>query len=270
MDVRGPSAEAAATLEDQLVAALSEVGSRKAAQVGEDLFGLAGVLRTTASLRRVVTDPSVETPAKVQLVRGLFEGKVDAISVDLLVSAVGLRWTVTRDLPYVLERLGVDATVRSAEDAGRVADELFGFHQVLVENPELSGTLADPTRTASDKADLLRGLVGSRVLASTARLIEQSLAGTHRTASVAILDYQKVAAAVHGESVAVVRVARELPDNELERLRTALTAQYGRDLHLNVVVEPDLIGGLRVEIGDDVIDGTVASRLHDARRRLAG
>jgi len=75
---------------------------------------------------------------------------------------------------------------------------------------------------------------------------------------------------VHGESVAVVRVARELPDGDLERLRTALTAQYGRDLHLNVVVEPELIGGLRVEIGDDVIDGTVASRLHDARRRLAG
>jgi F-type H+-transporting ATPase subunit delta len=270
MDMRGPSAESSATLGDQLVAAISEVGSRKTAQVGEDLFGLAEVLRTTPSLRRVVTDASVETPAKVQLVRGLFEDKVDAISLDLLTTAVGLRWTVTRHLPDVLEHLGVVATVRSAPEAGRVADELFAFDQLIVENPDLRGTLSDPARTVGDKAALLRGLLENRTLAATARLIEQSLNGTHRTASVAIQEYQKVAAAVHGESVAVVRVARELPDSELERLRTALTAQYGRDLHLNVVVEPELIGGLRVEIGDDVIDGTVVSRLHDARRRLAG
>jgi F-type H+-transporting ATPase subunit delta len=270
MHMRGPSAEAAATLGDQLVAAVSEVGSRKAAQVGEELFGLADVLRTTPSLRRVVTDASVEGPAKVQLVRGLFEGKVDAITLDLLTTAVGLRWTATRDLPLVLENLGVVATVRSAEDAGRVADELFAFDQLLVENPDLRSTLSDPARSVEDKRRLIRGLLENRTLASSARLIEQSLTGTHRTASVAIQEYQKIAAAVHGESVAVVRAARELPDSELERLRTALTAQYGRDLHLNVVVEPDLIGGLRIEIGDDVIDGTVASRLHDARRRLAG
>jgi F-type H+-transporting ATPase subunit delta len=270
MHMRGPSAEASATLGDQLVAAVSAADSATTARVGEDLFGLADVLRTTASLRRVVTDASVEGPAKVGLVRGLFEGKVHAISLDLLLTAVGLRWTVTRDLPLVLENLGVVATVRSAEDAGRVADELFAFDQLLVENPDLRGTLSDPVRSTEDKRRLLHGLLENRVLPATGRLVEQSLTGTHRTASVAIQEYQKVAAGVHGESVAVVRVARELPDNELERLRTALTAQYGRDLHLNVVVEPELIGGLRVEIGDDVIDGTVASRLHDARRRLAG
>ena len=104
------------------------------------------MLRTTASLRRVVTDGSVEAPAKVALVRGLFEGKVDTISLDLLLTAVGLRWTVTRDLPLVLENLGVVATVRSSEDAGRVADELFAFDQLLVENPDLPSTLSDPVR----------------------------------------------------------------------------------------------------------------------------
>jgi F-type H+-transporting ATPase subunit delta len=270
MHMRGPSAEASATLGDQMVAAVSAADSATTARVGEDLFGLADVLRTTASLRRVVTDASVETPAKVHLVRGLFEGKVDPISLDLLVTAVGLRWTVTRDLPLVLENLGVVATVRSAENAGRVADELFAFDQLLVENPDLRGTLSDPVRSIEDKRALLRGLLENRILPATSRLVEQSLTGTHRTASVAIQEYQKVAAGVHGARVAVVRVARELPAGELERLRTALTAQYGRDLHLNVVVEPELIGGLRVEIGDDVIDGTVSSRLDEARRRLAG
>ena len=37
-----------------------------------------------------------------------------------------------------------------------------------------------------------------------------------------------------------------------------------------MVVDPDVIGGIRVEIGDDVIDGTIASRLDDARRKLVG
>ncbi len=41
-------------------------------------------------------------------------------------------------------------------------------------------------------------------------------------------------------------------------------------MHLNLVVDPTIIGGMRVEIGDDVIDGTVSSKLDEARRRLAG
>jgi F-type H+-transporting ATPase subunit delta len=65
-------------------------------------------------------------------------------------------------------------------------------------------------------------------------------------------------------------VARELSDADRQRLQGALARQYDRPVHLNVVVDPEVVGGVKVEIGDDVIDGTVASRLDDARRRLAG
>jgi F-type H+-transporting ATPase subunit delta len=65
-------------------------------------------------------------------------------------------------------------------------------------------------------------------------------------------------------------VAKPLSDGDRERLQKALSQQYGRDIHINEVVDDSVIGGLRVEIGDDVIDGTVAGRLDDARRRLAG
>ncbi len=88
MIMRGPSAEALATLEQQLEGAIAEVGTRKAAQVGDDLFGLAVVLRSTPSLRRILTDVSIEGPAKQQLVREIFGDKVDAISLDLAVTAV--------------------------------------------------------------------------------------------------------------------------------------------------------------------------------------
>jgi F-type H+-transporting ATPase subunit delta len=67
-----------------------------------------------------------------------------------------------------------------------------------------------------------------------------------------------------------VRVARELTEENLSRLAASLQEKYGRKVHLNVLVDPDVVGGIRVEIGHDVIDGTVASRLDNARRRLAG
>ena len=79
-----------------------------------------------------------------------------------------------------------------------------------------------------------------------------------------------MAADVQGELLATVRSAHELSDDDQTRLSEALGRQYNRDVRLRVVLEPDLVGGLRVEIGDDVIDGTVSGRLDDARRRLAG
>ena len=90
--------------------------------------------------------------------------------------------------------------------------------------------------------------------------------------AVAIEEYQKVAAA-HRSRAGRHRARRRATLGERGRRsgsQAALARQYGRPVHLNVVVDPEVIGGMRVEIGDDVIDGTVASRLDDARRRLAG
>jgi len=94
--------------------------------------------------------------------------------------------------------------------------------------------------------------------------------GTHRTVGLAVEDYQRVAATERERLVALVRVARPLSETEADRLKGALTRQYSRQVDLNVLVDPEVLGGVRVEIGDDVIDGTVSSRLDEARRRLAG
>ena len=67
-----------------------------------------------------------------------------------------------------------------------------------------------------------------------------------------------------------IYVSEESGGIGLGRLEAALSNQYGRTVHLNIVVDPDIIGGMRVEIGDDVIDGTVSGRLDEARRKLAG
>lgn len=265
MTVRGASADALATLSRELDGA-ADVGS-----AGADLFSVAAVLRAEPALRRVATDVSVAAEAKAGLVDQIFAGKVGATTLALVKTAVAQRWTTTRDLADVLEHLGVVATVTSAgQDSARLSDELFSVGRLVQENPELRDALSDPARSIEDKRGLLRGLLDGKALPATVALVEQALAGTHRTVSVAISAYQQIAAEVHNQGVAEVRVARALSDADRERLTGALSRQYGRDVHLNVVVDPSVIGGLRVEIGDDVIDGTVVSRLDDARRKLAG
>ena len=77
-------------------------------------------------------------------------------------------------------------------------------------------------------------------------------------------------AAVAGEGTAVVRVAAPLSEADTTRLAAALAKKYGREVHLNIVVDPAIVGGIKVSIGDDVIDGTISSRLDGAQRALAG
>lgn len=270
MNLRGPSAEARSRLEDRLVDDLGEVGSRKAAEVGEQLLALADLIRHEPRLRRAFTDVSAEPEAKAQLARALFDGKVDPLTLGLFSAAVEQRWTATADLPDSLEDVGVETLVRSSGDAGRVADELFSVERLLVEEHGLRNVLADPSRSSADKQGLLRSLLEKRVLVSTERLVEQAVSGGHRTISLALAEYQKVAARVDKGQVATVRSARALDDSEQRRLEEALRKQYSSAVHLNLVVDPDLVGGVRVEIGDDVIDGSVSNRLDDAKRALVG
>ncbi len=267
MVLRGASAEAQAGLRAQVDAARAG----DLAALGEDLLGAAAVFRAEPGLRRVATDQSLDASAKSALVRQVFDGKVSTAGLDIVADAAERRWTTTRDLADVLENLGVVAVVKSSGGAAaRLADELFTISQLVNDHADLRAALSDPARSTADKGALLSGLLDGKALPATARLAALSLNGSHRTVTVALGEYQKIAAAVKEESVAKVRVAQELSDADRDRLQKALTRQYGRPVHLNVSVEPGLVGGMLVEIGDDVIDGSVSSRLDDARRRLAG
>lgn len=267
MLLRGASADALAALRPTVDAA----AGAEAAALGEDLFSVAALLRTEPGLRRVLTDQSTDASAKAGFVRSLLTGKVGVVSLDLLAEAAGRRWTASRDLADVLEYLGVVAVVRSAgTDAVRLSDELFTVTEVVDGSSELRAALSDPARSVEEKAGLLRGLLEGKTLPGTVRLAVLALNGSHRTVSAALGEFQKIAAAVQGENVAKVRVARDLSEGDQQRIGDALARQYGRPVHLNVVVEPNLVGGLRIEIGDDVIDGSIAARLADARRKLAG
>src|SRR3546814_57308 len=146
MSFRGASAEAFASLTTDLDGTVSGA-PETVARVGGDLFSVSGVLRTEAGLRRVLTDVSVAPGAKAGLVRDIFGDKAVDSVVTLVASAVAKRWTVGRDLPDALARLGVLATVKSSGSAtGRLSDELFEIGQLIKKTPELRDAYSDTAR----------------------------------------------------------------------------------------------------------------------------
>jgi F-type H+-transporting ATPase subunit delta len=264
--LRGASAEAKQELSSRL-----ESLSGDAATIGEELFLVASVLRSEAAVRRIVTDASIEGDAKAGLIGNVFGNALGSESLDLVKDAVTRRWTVTRDLADTIEYLGAVATVRSAGDeGGRVSDELFQVRQTVDSYADLRSALSDPARSTADKTGLLEQLFEGKVQQATLRLVAQAVSGSHGSVDRGLEEFQHIAAEAKDEKIATVHTARDLADSERDRLAQALSQQYATTVHLQVVVDPEVIGGLRVEIGDDVIDGTVASKLDDAQRKLAG
>ena len=263
LSFRAASNEAVDALVDQ-------VGG--SATVADDLFSVATTLRSEPALRRFATDYALATEAKSGLVSEIYDGKVDSATLGLLKDAVGRRWTRTRDLADALEYVGVVAAVRSVRRRRRPARRraVLGAHP----RQRAAATCAPrcPTTLAARPTRPPWSTPCSRARSSRPRSSWSSRRwpGSARSVAVALEDYEKVAADVHGRDVATVQVARPLGESDEQRLTAALTAHYGRPVHLNVVVDPEVIGGIKVAIGGDVIDGTIASRLDDARRKIAG
>ena len=266
--LRGASAEALR----ELTGSLGSSGTLEdQAKLGRDLFGVVDVVRGDAALRRALTDNSVEGESRSGLATAVFGSAVGDRAATLVADAASRRWTSGADLPGALERLAVVATVRSAGAKGtKVGDELFAVRQLIDSAPELRSALADPARTVSDRSGLLAGLLSGKVESATDTLVTRAVGRGRGSVASTLDDYLEIAAEALEETVVTVHTARELGEADQQRLADALSRQYDTTVQLHVVVDPDLIGGLRVEIGDDVIDGTVASRLDDARRKIAG
>lgn len=252
---------------DEALGTLSDAG-----RVAEDLWGASAVIAGSATLRRALADPSREGDAKADLVTRLFASKVTEEALAVLRTAARQRWVPASDLARGLEYVAVEALLRQAHQAGRlgqVEDELFRFNRIATGSDELRAALGDPRGDTEARGELVHRLLHGRTAPETERLARQAVTGPRsRRFDQAIEGYLSVAEAMQGQFSATVTTAVPLDDQQVQRLGRALTEQYGRPVHVNVVVDPDVVGGIRVEIGDEVIDGTISSRLDDARRRL--
>jgi len=165
------------------------------------------------------------------------------------------------------------ATSAAAEGGGQLddlEDELFRFGRILGTEPGLRKALEDQGPPDEGKRGLLDTLLAARVTPATLRLITQAVIHPRgRNLETTLDEFGRLAAAWRQRLIAVVRVASGLTEQERGRLAAALSHTYGHDVHLNVVVDPRVMGGISVQIGDEFIDGSVARRLAQLRQRLA-
>jgi F-type H+-transporting ATPase subunit delta len=261
------SAESLARAEERVS---ERASSGKPDRIGDELFAVVRVLSRQGTLRRALTDPSASSEAKTGLVRAVFGSQISDETVDVVATAASGRWSTSGDLLDALERLGVLAYVISAEPRGvdDLEDDLFRFSRVVAANPALRDAITNKQVPLEHRQALVAELLDGKASPAAARLAVQAVASRERSFEAALESYQKVAADRQHRVVALVRTAMPLTDNEQERLVAALRRIYSRDVYLNLVVEPGLLGGMRIELGDDIIDGSVVGRLQDARRRM--
>jgi F-type H+-transporting ATPase subunit delta len=243
------------------------------AALSDDLFGVAGLLDGELGLRRALSEPASSADAKIGLLTSLLGEQVSPVTLDLLSGLVRTRWSSPQDLVDAVEILAVQAEVVAAEQAGRldeVEDELFRFGRILEGEYALRAALADRTLPVERKRELLDSLLRAHATDSTRRLLVRLVTLPRgRTLEAGLEEYAKIAADRRSRLVARVRAAAPLTEEQKSRLASALAHTYGRQVHLNVDIDPTVIGGLSVAIGDEIIDGTIASRIDDARRRMA-
>jgi F-type H+-transporting ATPase subunit delta len=242
--------------------------------LADELFAVARLLEGQPSLRRALSDPSARPDDRAGLAQRLLRSKLSEVAVDLVATLARQRWSRPLDLVEAAETLATEASLDAADARGElegVEDELFRFGRIVAGNPDLTRVLSDRAAPAEGKAALLDRLLGSQVSPVTAQLLRNVLTGSDViTAERTIERLSEVASARRGQSVAHVTTAVALTAAQEQRLTQVLGRLYGRAIGLQVTVDPDVLGGLIIRVGDEVIDGSIAHRLEVAGRRLVG
>lgn len=271
--MRGASRESLAAGQERLEALLSTLGAQPET-IADELFAVGNLLVGSAGLRRALTDPSRTGEAKADLVRRLLTGKVGGPTVDLLAGLVRGRWGAPPDLADAVEALAVSAVLAAAERADRlddVEDELFRFSRLVAGNTPLRDAFSGRTEGDDRKAALVGRLLAGKVAPETLRLATQAAVHPRGLRTERALEgYVEAAAERRRQLVAHVVAAVPLTAAQQERLSTILRRTFGRPIRLNVDLDPEVLGGLRVQVGGELVDGTIATRLDEARRRLVG
>lgn len=238
--------------------------------VARELFAVVGAVSGSAQLSGALSDPTAPAAAREGLVTAVFGSTFRETTVSLLRRAAEQRWSNAAEFVDGLEELAV----RAAAVADRSVDiegELFQFSRTVSSNGELELALGGRMGDSSAKVALVSTLLEGRASAATT-LIVSSLVQQARGRRIRALlrRAEAIVADQRSSIVATVSAAAPLSAEQQTRLQNALRARYGAAVSLNTVIDPTVVGGLRVQIADDVIDASVSARLADLRQRIAG
>lgn len=238
----------------------------------EALFGASAVIASSTQLRSLLSDPDIPAGDKQKLVSDVFGKGFDKDALELVGAATAQRWSNSDDLVSGIEDLALRASASSVKNAGEIESELFAFARAVSSNAELELALGSKLGDPDAKAALARTLLTkAKALPATVVIVAslvrsprgRRIGSLLRTAAITVADQS-------GCLVASVTSAQPLTSTQLNSVSSIVAARYGRKAVLNVHVEESALGGVRIQVADDVIDGSIATLLDDLRAQLAG
>ena len=268
----GSSRVSVQALRKSLDEIVNKQSASDAAVFASDLFTILTVLSTSIGVRRALTDNARDASAKAELISNLFGKNISGGAQALLASASALRWSNPGEIADAIENLAVQAESAYADKNGeleKVESQLFDFAQVLRANPELRQALNTSADTDQSKVTLLEAIVNGKYLTSTINLLRRVVTLRRgRSIDATLAAYAHYVSTRKDQVVAHVKSAVELSDSQLAKLVTTLSKQVGKDVRINLEIDPKVLGGISVRYADDVIDGTMINRLAEAGRAL--
>lgn len=272
--MQATSRESLAGLRAQLEQTAGGLDATAAHTLADDLRAIVQVLAGEPALRRALTDPSASETSRGELVGRLFANQVGEPALGLAVAAAKAQWSTAGDIADALTDLWHQAAFIGAEKDGSfssVEEDIFRFGRVLDANGELEQTLSDHSAPLEKRQQLLGSLIDGKVSPLAADLLHGILANPRaQSMHNSVQGLVEDAAGRRRRSVAIVKSPVPLSDEQEKRLTAALSRIYGREISVSVDVDSSILGGLRIQVGDDVIDGSVAGRLDEIQRRFAG
>jgi F-type H+-transporting ATPase subunit delta len=247
-------------------------GQRAIDQVQADLEQFARLLVHQVRLRKVLADPGLPPEPKQALLTDLGQGRLDEASVELLASVAAHQRVPLRQFPALLAALAAMAAFAGADRAGeleRLESELFFVATLIEQQRAVRSALTNPGLPVPIKRDLMAELVDGRVSARCASLVDLLVElNEGHGLDTQLKAWAEAAAARRDRVVAEVRSAVELDEGRRARLTEVLTRVIGKPVLLQTTVDEAILGSLVVRVGDELFDGSVRSRLEQAREAL--
>ena len=242
-------------------------------RIGNELFTITKVLDDSIQLERARTDPSRPVADKVAVLKELLGDNAHPMTMEIMTDLVSRRWSRARDIANAVEDFGVDAMMYYADatDATlQVSIELSELHSALLNLPVVRAKLYDYQATSEARVKLFREVFSGKTLNKvTMRLAEHATCNLRRRRYLETIQWLINKFSRHmGESMVTVTTATPLKKEQIKRLVEVYSAKVGRQVHINSVVDPTVLGGMRIQVGDEVTDNTVVAQLQNLHRKV--
>ena len=237
----------------------------------ELVSGVCSVGRAIAqhpSLLQALADQGHSADERVALLNGALKSAPSDVR-DVVALVVTQSWSKPGDLLAGVEELAV-RLASMASDSADVTGELLQVGRAIRGHSDLQLAMSDKRAQSEDKMAVVEKLFAKKISAGALELTKHLVALPRgRRVSDALSQAASIVADQQGVGLAEVRVASALAAAQESSLRETLQKRFGRDHYLDVVVDPEVIGGVRIRVGDVVIDASVSKQLSDMRIQLA-